>query len=60
MPFAWQDGYSAFTLSPSAIPALTSYINHQVEHHATEAFREEFLSLLTEHEVEYDERFLWS
>lgn len=59
LPFVWQDGYGAFTLSPSAIPSVTAYINNQVEHHATVDFRAEFLGLLTSHEVEYDERYLW-
>ncbi len=59
MPFAWQTGYGAFTLSPSAIPAVTAYINNQVEHHATATFRDEFIELLTNHEIEYDERYLW-
>jgi putative transposase len=60
MPFAWQDGYGAFTLNPSAISGLTAYINNQAEHHSIESFREEFLTLLTQHEVEYDEQYLWS
>jgi len=59
MPFAWQGGYGAFTLSPPAIPDVTEYINNQVEHHARATFRDEFLDLLTRHEVEYDERYLW-
>jgi putative transposase len=59
LPFAWQDGYGAFSLSPSAIPGVTAYIDNQVEHHANEAFREEFLKLLIEHEVEHDPNRLW-
>jgi REP element-mobilizing transposase RayT len=60
MPFAWQDGYGAFTLSPSAIPSIVAYINNQVEHHRRESFRDEFLVLLHEHEVQYEENRLWS
>lgn len=52
--FAWQEGYGAFTLSPSAIPGVTAYINTQEQHHAKETFRDEFLSMLTAAEVEYD------
>jgi REP-associated tyrosine transposase len=59
-PFAWQDGYGAFTLSPSAIPSVTAYINNQLEHHRRESFRDEFLVMLHEHEVEYEEKYLWS
>jgi REP element-mobilizing transposase RayT len=57
--FDWQDGYGAFTLNPTGIPRLTDYINHQEEHHATQGFRDEFLALLNEHGIEYDERYLW-
>ncbi|MCE9565627.1 MAG: transposase [Planctomycetes bacterium] len=60
MPFAWQDGYGAFTLNPSGIPAVTAYINNQVEHHANKTFRDEFLTLLNEHQIEYDEKYLWT
>jgi putative transposase len=31
--FKWQGAYGAFTVSPSAIPAITEYIRHQEEHH---------------------------
>lgn len=54
MPFAWQEGDGAFTLSPSAIPGVTAYINKQVAHHARESFRDEFLAMLIESETEYD------
>ena len=58
-PFAWQGGYGAFTLGPSAIPSVTTYIDNQIEHHATTDFRTEYVELLKRHEVEYDERYLW-
>ena len=57
--FRWQDGYGAFTLSPSGIPVLVEYIAKQVEHHAQESFRGEFLGLLTDNDVEYDPERLW-
>jgi REP element-mobilizing transposase RayT len=57
--FRWQDGYGAFTLSPSAIPSAVGYIGRQVEHHAEESFRDEFLGFLTENEVQYDPDRLW-
>ena len=59
-PFAWQDGYGAFTVSPSAIPGVVAYIDNQVAHHAKEAFCDEFVAMLLEHDVEYDEKYLWS
>ncbi|MBP3957078.1 transposase [Gemmata sp. G18] len=59
MPFAWQDGYGAFTLSPSAIPGVIAYINNQEEHHAGHTFRDEFLGMLTENGAQYDPKRLW-
>ena len=59
LPFAWQDGYGAFTLSPSAIPGVTAYIDDQEEHHARETFRHEFLGMLTASSTPYDEETLW-
>jgi len=59
MPFAWQDGYGAFSLSPSAIPGVTAYIDRQVEHHADQEFRDEFLWLLAESGTEHDPKKLW-
>jgi len=57
--FAWQEGYGAFTVSRSNIAAVRKYIAGQVEHHARHTFRDEYRGLLTKHEIEFDERFLW-
>ncbi len=57
--FAWQDGYSAFTVSKSNAPIIVSYIQNQREHHQTQTFQEEYLEFLKKHGVEYDERYLW-
>ena len=57
--FAWQDGYGVFTVSRSVVPSVVDYIKRQREHHAKQTFEEEFVELLTLHEIEYDERFLF-
>ena len=57
--FAWQDGYGAFSVSRSELPAVVDYIKRQREHHAGRSFEREFRTLLELHEVEYDERFLF-
>ena len=57
--FAWQDGYSAFTVSKSGVPEVAAYIRGQREHHRVKTFQEEYLALLRKHEIEYDERYLW-
>jgi len=57
--FAWQTGYSAFSVSTSILPKVTTYIREQEQHHHTMSYKEELLLLLKKHGVEYDERFLW-
>lgn len=57
--FAWQDGYSAFTVSQSGLAAVTTYIQRQREHHCTITFQVELLAFLKRHDVVYDERYLW-
>jgi hypothetical protein len=56
--FGWQDGYAAFTVSPTAREAVRNYIAGQAEHHRTRTFREELMELLAKAGVEYDERYL--
>jgi putative transposase len=57
--FYWQNGYGAFSISPSHIDALREYIQNQEEHHRTESFQDEFRRLLEKYEVEFDERYVW-
>ena len=59
LKFHWQDGYGAFTVSKSKAPAVISYIDRQVEHHSRRSFRDEFLRMLSDHEVDYDPQYLW-
>jgi putative transposase len=57
--FSWQDGYGAFSVSKSNIPAVISYIENQREHHLRKTFQEEYLEFLQASGIEYDERYLW-
>jgi REP element-mobilizing transposase RayT len=57
--FAWQDGYGAFTVSKSQLPAVIDYVETQPEHHRSRSFQDEFRMMLAQHEIEYDERYLW-
>ena len=54
----WQEGYGAFSYSIDAKDNLVAYAKNQVEHHKTATFKEEYMALLKEHHVEYDERYL--
>ncbi len=57
--FTWQEGYGAFTVSPSQIETVRRYIAGQEEHHRGRTFQEEYVEFLQRSGVEYDERFLW-
>lgn len=38
--------------------ALVNYVINQEVHHKTKSFKEEFIELLNEHEIEFDEKYL--
>ncbi len=57
--FAWQEGYGVFTVSESAVDAVTEYIDRQEEPHRRRSFQDEYRDLLQRHGVQFDERFLW-
>lgn len=57
--FSWQEGYGAFTVSPSQIEAVRDYIANQEMHHRKQSFQEEYLEFLKESGIEYDPRYLW-
>ncbi len=54
----WQDGYGAFTYSIKEKDRLIEYVKNQQEHHKAKTFMEEFIELLNEHGIEYDEKYL--
>ena len=56
--FAWQEGYAAFSVSPSQIPRVKAYIENQQEHHRKRSFKEELQELLQAHNVRFDKRDL--
>ncbi len=57
--FQWQEGYAAFTVGRTEVPAIKDYIATQEEHHQTTTFQEEYRKLITENGLEYDERDMW-
>jgi REP element-mobilizing transposase RayT len=57
--FHWQDGYGAFSVGHTQLPAVKRYIARQKEHHATVSFKDEFRYFLKKYGVDYDERFVW-
>jgi putative transposase len=58
--FAWQQKYSAFSVSQSRVPSVARYIDEQEQHHSKRTFEEELLDLLKKHAVSYDPRYIWA
>ena len=57
--FAWQRGYSAFSVSHSHLDGVYQYVASQEEHHRRQSFEDELLSLLKKNELEFEEKYLW-
>ncbi len=57
--FSWQNGYGAFSLSPSHVKAVEKYIIEQEEHHRQESFQDEFRRICRKYGVEIDEKYVW-
>ena len=56
--FAWQEGYAAFTVSPSATDAVRYYISNQGAHHAKSSYVDELKELLGKAGIPYEEKYL--
>lgn len=54
--FAWQDGFGVFSVSKSNVPDVVEYIQDQREHHSTQSFEDEYISMLKLNGIDYDER----
>ena len=57
--FAWQGGYSGYSVSQSKVSVVSNYIEKQKEHHKKLSFKEEYLRFLQEYDVNFDEKYLW-
>ena len=55
----WQDGFGAFTYAYSSKDELIEYVKNQVEHHKTISFKDEYIKLLNENGIEFDEKYLF-
>ncbi len=58
--FGWQNGYAAFSVSPSEHDEVKNYIVGQETHHKKVTFKEEYIELLKQHGIEYKEDYLWT
>jgi REP element-mobilizing transposase RayT len=56
--FSWQTGYGAFSYSKSDVQNVIYYIKNQEEHHRKASFKEEYLKLLKEFDIEYEDHYV--
>ncbi len=57
--FAWQAGYGAFSVGCPQAENVAAYIRNQGAQHRQQTFQEEFCLLMTQHKIEFDERYVW-
>ncbi|MBX3241410.1 MAG: IS200/IS605 family transposase [Chitinophagaceae bacterium] len=57
--FQWQSGYGAFSHSRSQRDQVIQYIMKQEEHHRVKTFKEEYLKILSDFEIAYEEKYLF-
>ena len=57
--FAWQDGYGAISVSPTAVKAVSRYIEQQEEHHRGWSFEEEYVGILERAGLKYDSEYVF-
>jgi putative transposase len=57
--FHWQKGYSVFAVCKDRLPVVRRYIANQRAHHAARTFEDEYRTMLTQHNIAFDERYIW-
>ncbi len=56
-PFAWQEGYGAFSYAKSQVNDVIRYVQNQEIYHAKQTFLEEYIKFLTLFEIEWKEQY---
>ena len=57
--FQWQEGYGAFSYSHDRVNQIVNYVLNQKDHHKTRPFLEEYIELLKEFDVPYDNQYIF-
>jgi REP element-mobilizing transposase RayT len=58
--FAWQDGYGAFSVSPSILEKTVDYIKNQERHHQKKSYQDEYKAFLEAYKIPYDEKYIFN
>ncbi len=57
--FEWQEGYGVFSYHQSMVNTVFNYIQNQEDHHKIHTFNEEYMDLLKEFKVAYDDQYIF-
>jgi REP element-mobilizing transposase RayT len=60
IPFEWQKGYAALSVSSSLVGAVRAYVLNQEGHHRRRSFEEEILGLLNKAGIPHGEKDLFA
>jgi REP element-mobilizing transposase RayT len=58
-PFAWQEGYGAFSYAKSQVSDVIRYIQNQEKHHQKDTFLDEYRKFLEAFEIDWDEKYMF-
>lgn len=59
VPFSWQEGYGAFSVSPSRIADVQRYIRNQAKHHAKRNLEQELTELLAKSGISFEAKYVF-
>ena len=59
-PFAWQEGYGAFSYAKSQVNNVILYIQNQEIHHGKETFLDEYKRMLNAFDVDWDTQYIFT
>ena len=57
--FSWQEGYGIFSYTKSHRSMVIKYIDNQQKHHKKKSFKEEYLKILKDLDIEYNDNYLF-
>jgi REP element-mobilizing transposase RayT len=57
--FNWQEGYGAFSYSKSQRTKVIDYIANQEKHHENKTFKQEYIELLNNFGIKYDNKYMF-
>ena len=57
--FSWQEGFGAFSCGKKQISGIIKYIEDQEINHNVKLFYDEYIELLKDYEIDFDEKYLF-